>query len=54
MNKKPEIPDKAYIWVSIDFDKVKHRINSVTCQIEQVIQKYQFSTKADRSAKRKN
>ena len=54
MNKKHEIPDKAYIWVNIDFDKVKDRINLVTCQIEQVIQKYQFSTKAGNSGKRNN
>jgi hypothetical protein len=53
MRCEHEIPNKAYIWISIDFDKVKQRIDSVTCQIEQVIQKYQFSTKAHTS-KRNN
>jgi hypothetical protein len=53
MSQKREIPNKAYIWVSIDFDKVKHRIDLVTCQIEQVIQKYQFSNKGY-SSKRNN
>jgi hypothetical protein len=51
MKPKHEIPNKAYIWVSIDFEKVKHRIDSVTYQIEQVIQKYQFSTTAHSSNK---
>ena len=49
---KQKAPDKAYIWVNIDFDKVKHRINAVTCQIEQVIQKYQLSTQAGHSDKK--
>ncbi|MDF5712174.1 MAG: hypothetical protein PUP90_31990 [Nostoc sp. S4] len=50
----PEISHKAYIWVNIDFDKVKNRINLVSFKIEQVIQKYQFSTKAGDCAKRNN
>lgn len=54
MKHKQEASDKAYIWVNIDFDKVKHRINAVTCQIEQVIQKYQLSTQAGHSDKKNN
>ncbi|MBD2515339.1 hypothetical protein H6G93_10005 [Nostoc sp. FACHB-973] len=54
MGKKQEIPNKAYIWVNIDFDKVKNRINVVTSKIEQVIQKYEFSTRASDSGKRNN
>lgn len=54
MKYKQEAPDKAYIWVNIDFDKVKHRINAVTCQIERVIQKYELSTKAGHSAQKNN
>ena len=29
MNNKRQRPDKTYIWVNIDFDKVKHRIDAV-------------------------
>ncbi|MEH2199827.1 hypothetical protein [Nostoc sp.] len=47
-------PDKAYIWVNIDFDKVKHRIDEVTCQIEQVIQKHQLSNQTRNSGKINN
>ncbi|MBW4678354.1 MAG: hypothetical protein KME52_31560 [Desmonostoc geniculatum HA4340-LM1] len=54
MDKKQETHNKAYIWVNIDFDKVKNRINVVTSKIEQVIQKYQFSNKAGDSGKRNN
>ncbi|BAY77428.1 hypothetical protein NIES25_38900 [Nostoc linckia NIES-25] len=53
MRNKPEIPNKTYIWVNIDFDKVKDRISVVTSKIEHVIQKYQFS-KASDSGKRNN
>lgn len=53
MGDKQQIPNKAYIWVNIDFDKVKGRINVVTSKIEQVIQKYQFSRGSD-SGKRNN
>lgn len=54
MQSKREAPDKAYIWVNIDFNKVKHRINAVTCQIEQVIQKYQLTNTTSNSPKRNN
>ncbi|MEH1907278.1 MAG: hypothetical protein V7L05_28315 [Nostoc sp.] len=54
MDKKQERFDKAYIWVNIDFDKVKHRINAVTCQIERVIQKHQLSNQTRNSGKRNN
>jgi hypothetical protein len=54
MSNKQERPDKAYIWVNIDFDKVKYRINAVTCQIEQVIQKHQLSNQTGNSGKRNN
>lgn len=54
MSNKQEKPDKAYIWVNIDFDKVKYRINAVTCQIEQVIQKHQLSNQTGNSGKRNN
>ncbi|MBE8986974.1 hypothetical protein [Nostoc sp. LEGE 12450] len=54
MNNKQEKSDKAYIWVNIDFDKVKYRINAVTCQIEQVIQKHQLSNQTGNSGKRSN
>ncbi|WP_335097102.1 hypothetical protein [Nostoc sp.] len=54
MNNKQERPDKSYIWVNIDFDKVQHRINAVTCQIERVIQKYEFSNQTDNPGKRNN
>ncbi len=54
MNNQRERPDKAYIWVNIDFDKVKHRINTVTCQIEQVIQKHQLSNQTGNSGKTNN
>ncbi|MBE8998025.1 MULTISPECIES: hypothetical protein [unclassified Nostoc] len=54
MNNKQERPDKAYIWVNIDFDKVKYRINAVTCQIERVIQKHQLSNQPGNSGKRNN
>ncbi|MBC1237152.1 hypothetical protein [Nostoc linckia] len=54
MDNKPQMPNKSYIWVNIDFDKVKNRINIVTSKIEQVIQKYQFSTKTRDSGKRNN
>ncbi|MDZ8081625.1 MAG: hypothetical protein RMX35_21475 [Nostoc sp. DcaGUA01] len=53
MNEKPEILNKAYIWVNIDFDKVKNRINVVSLKIEHVLQKYQFS-KARDSGERNN
>ncbi|MEH2308201.1 hypothetical protein [Nostoc sp.] len=54
MNNKQEKPDKAYIWVNIDFDKVKYRINAVTCQIERVIEKHQLSNQTGNSGKRNN
>ncbi|WP_335072872.1 hypothetical protein [Nostoc sp.] len=54
MNNKQQRPDKAYIWVNIDFDKVKHRINAVTCQIDRVIQKYQLSNQTVNPGKRNN
>lgn len=53
MNKQQR-HDKAYIWVNIDFDKVKHRIDAVTCQIEWVIQKHEFSNQTGKSGKRNN
>ncbi|MDZ8187739.1 MAG: hypothetical protein RMX96_23175 [Nostoc sp. ChiSLP02] len=52
MNKRPEIPNKAYIWANIDFDKVKNRINVVTSKIEHVIEKYHFSSKPRDSGKK--
>jgi hypothetical protein len=54
MNIKQEITDKTYIWVNIDFDKVKHRINAVTCQIERVIQKHQLSNQTGNSGRINN
>ena len=54
MNYKQQRPDKAYIWVNIDFDKVKHRIDAVTCQIERVIQKHQILNQTGKSSKRNN
>jgi hypothetical protein len=54
MNDKHKRLDKANIWVNIDFDKVKHRINAVTCQIEQVIEKYQLSNQTGNSGKENN
>ncbi|MEJ6480134.1 hypothetical protein N0Y54_01910 [Nostoc punctiforme UO1] len=54
MDSKREKLDKAYIWVNIDFDKVKYRINAVTYQIEQVIQKHQLSNQTGNSGKRNN
>ncbi|MEH2282153.1 MAG: hypothetical protein V7K90_12635 [Nostoc sp.] len=54
MKHKQERLDKAYIWVNIDFDKVKHRINAVTCQIERVIQKHQVSNQTGNLGKRNN
>ncbi|MEH2011419.1 hypothetical protein [Nostoc sp.] len=54
MDSKQERFDKAYIWANIDFDKVKHRINVVTCQIEWVIQKYQLSNPTGNSGKKNN
>ncbi|WP_179067112.1 hypothetical protein [Nostoc sp. C052] len=54
MNDKQQRPDKAYIWVNIDFNKVKHRIDAVTYQIERVIQKHQLSNKTGKSGKRNN
>ena len=54
MNEKQERLDKAYIWANIDFDKVKHRINAVTSQVERVIQKYQLSNPTGNSGKRTN
>ncbi len=54
MSNKQQRPDKAYIWVNIDFDKVKHRINTVTCQIERVIEKHQLSDQTGKSGKRNN
>ncbi|MEH2325901.1 MAG: hypothetical protein V7K32_20560 [Nostoc sp.] len=54
MNSKQERPDKSYIWVNIDFDKVQNRINAVTYQIERVIQKHQLSNQTAKSGKRNN
>ncbi|MBD2521458.1 hypothetical protein [Nostoc sp. FACHB-133] len=54
MNNKQERTDKAYIWVNINFDKVKYRINAVTCQIERVIQKHQLSNQPGNSGKKNN
>jgi len=54
MNSKQERLGKAYIWVNIDFDKVKYRINAVTCEIERVIQKHQLSNQTSNSGKRNN
>ncbi|MEH2298043.1 hypothetical protein [Nostoc sp.] len=54
MNDKQERLDKAYIWANIDFDKVKHRINAVTSQVERVIQKYQLSNPTGNSGNKNN
>ena len=54
MDDKQERLDKAYIWANIDFDKVKHRINAVTSQVERVIQKYQLSNPTGNSGKKNN
>ncbi|MEH1942758.1 MAG: hypothetical protein V7L01_21420 [Nostoc sp.] len=54
MNSKQQKPDKAYIWVNIDFDKVKHRIDAVTCQIERVIQKHQISNQTVNLGRKNN
>lgn len=54
MNTKQQRPDKSYIWVNIDFDKVQHRINGVTCQIERVIQKHQLSNQTGKLGKTNN
>ncbi|MHC0063123.1 hypothetical protein ACWATR_09370 [Nostoc sp. UIC 10890] len=54
MDNNQEKFNKAYIWVNLDFNKVKHRINAVTCQIEQVIQKHQLSNQSKNSGKRNN
>jgi hypothetical protein len=54
MNRRQQRPDKAYIWVNIDFDKVKNRIDAVTCQIERVIQKHHLSNQTPKSGKRNN
>jgi hypothetical protein len=54
MNRRQQRPDKAYIWVNIDFDKVKNRIDAVTCQIERVIQKHHLSNQTHKSGKRNN
>ncbi len=48
------MPAKVSIWANIDFDTVKHRINTVTSKIEQVIQKYELSTKIGTPGKRNN
>jgi hypothetical protein len=42
------------IWANIDFDKVKHRINTVNFKIQQVIQKYELPTRVINSGKRNN
>ncbi|WP_461923331.1 hypothetical protein [Nostoc sp.] len=54
MDSKQERLDKAYIWMNIDFDKVKYRINAVTCEIERVIQKHQLSNQTSNSGKINN
>jgi len=54
MNYKYKLPGKASIWANIDFDKVKNRINAVTCQIEQVIQKYNLPAENGMSNQRNN
>ncbi|MEH2001822.1 hypothetical protein [Nostoc sp.] len=53
MNKQ-QSSEKAYIWANIDFDKVKHRIDAVTCQIERVIKKHEFSNQTGKSGKKNN
>ncbi|MEH2150041.1 hypothetical protein [Nostoc sp.] len=54
MDNKQQGSDKAYIWVNIDFDKVRHRIDAVTCQIERVIQKHHLPNQIGKSGKRNN
>ena len=54
MNNKQKRPNKSYIWVNIDFDKVQNRINAVTCQIERVIQKHQLSNQTGKSGEKNN
>jgi uncharacterized protein YpuA (DUF1002 family) len=54
MNGNHKMPAKVSIWANIDFDKVKHRINTVTFKIEQVIQKYELCTKLGSPGKRNN
>ncbi|MBN3923370.1 hypothetical protein [Nostoc sp. NMS4] len=54
MNIKQQRPNKAYIWANIDFDKVKNRIDAVTCQIERVIQKHHLLNQTGKLGKRNN
>lgn len=54
MNYKQQRPDKSYIWVNIDFDKIKYRIDAVTYQIERVIQKHQILNQTSKTSKRNN
>ncbi|MBN4006675.1 hypothetical protein [Nostoc sp. LPT] len=54
MKGKQQRPEKSYIWANIDFDKVKNRIDAVTCQIERVIQKHHLSNQTAKSGRRNN
>ncbi|MEH2080482.1 MAG: hypothetical protein V7K89_10885 [Nostoc sp.] len=54
MKRKQQRLEKAYIWANIDFDKVKNRIDAVTCQIERVIQKHHLSNQTAKLGKRNN
>jgi hypothetical protein len=47
MHHKSNKPDYVSVWATIDLDKVRQRINLVTCQINQVLQKYELSSEAD-------
>lgn len=40
--KKPKTSMSASIWVNIDFKTVKNRIETITSQIEEILQKYEF------------
>ncbi|GEM_PF-2810912 len=49
MHAKSKKPDCVSVWATIDFETVKQRINRMTCQIHQVLQKYEFSHETDES-----
>lgn len=53
MNNTQKQPNDASVWVNVDFDTVKQRIDSVTRQINEVLQKHEVDSETGNS-KRKN
>ncbi|MBH8551795.1 hypothetical protein I8751_05265 [Nostocaceae cyanobacterium CENA357] len=54
MYKQQKPPNQVRIWGNIDFDKVKNRIDHVTYQIHQVLQKYEIPKQTGNSDQRNN